>query len=163
MGWNHQLGLLHFPTFMVDYLWWQTWVNLPFPWILWDTNKFWRQQVQHIYNTNIYCRFSKRISPKYPALLFLFPPLNILETSLGEYTIPINPTCILSLYIYIPRKPKPTKLCPLVGSGILNPWIILKTSHFVWSTGLPGYIFKHTLRETNSSHLKMDGWNTSFL
>ena len=26
-----------------------------------------------------------------------------------------------------------TKLCPLVGSGILDPWIILKTSHFVWS------------------------------
>ena len=32
-----------------------------------------------------------------------------------------------------PRKSKPTKLCPLVGSGILNTWIILKTSHFVWS------------------------------
>ena len=29
--------------------------------------------------------------------------------------------------------------CPLVGSGILNPWIIPKsTPVFVWSTGLPG-------------------------
>ena len=43
------------------------------------------------------------------------------------------------------RKPYPgspkTKLGPLVGSGILAPWIILKTSHFVWSTGLPGHSF----------------------
>ena len=31
-----------------------------------------------------------------------------------------------------------TKLCPLVGSEILAPWIILKISHFVWSTGLSG-------------------------
>ena len=28
--------------------------------------------------------------------------------------------------------------CPLIGSGILNPWIILKTIRLVWSTGLPG-------------------------
>ena len=41
----------------------------------------------------------------------------------------------------MPRKSKSTKLCPLVGSGILNPWIILKTSHFVWSAGLPGYVY----------------------
>ena len=39
-----------------------------------------------------------------------------------------------------PGSPK-TKLCRLVGSGILNEWIILKTQpRIVWSTGLPGYI-----------------------
>ena len=27
----------------------------------------------------------------------------------------------------MPRKSKPTKVCPLVGSGILAPWMILKT------------------------------------
>ena len=27
---------------------------------------------------------------------------------------------------------------PLVGSGILAPWIIVKTRHFVWPTGLQG-------------------------
>ena len=42
--------------------------------------------------------------------------------------------------VSIRRKSKSTKLCPLVGSGILAPWIILKTNHFVWLTGLPGNI-----------------------
>ena len=38
-----------------------------------------------------------------------------------------------------------TKLCPLVGSGILVPWIILKTSHFVWfSKDFPGSIIQQT-------------------
>ena len=38
-----------------------------------------------------------------------------------------------------PGSPK-TKLCPLVdiGSRESFTWILLKTSHFVWSTGLPG-------------------------
>ena len=44
---------------------------------------------------------------------------------------------------HILRKSKPTKLCQMLGSGILNPWIILKTSHFVWSDGLPGYTCRH--------------------
>ena len=37
--------------------------------------------------------------------------------------------------LHIPRKSIWMKLYPLVGSWIL--WIILKTSRFVWSTGLP--------------------------
>ena len=39
-----------------------------------------------------------------------------------------------SMFKCFPRKSKSTKLCPLIiGSGILDPWIILKTSHFVRS------------------------------
>ena len=30
--------------------------------------------------------------------------------------------------------------CPLVGSGILNEWILLKASHFVWSWTSRAYI-----------------------
>ena len=37
------------------------------------------------------------------------------------------------VWVYRPRKSKSTKPCPLVGSGIFDPWIILQTSHFVWS------------------------------
>ena len=41
----------------------------------------------------------------------------------------------------IPRKSKPTKLCPLVRSEILAPWIILTThDHSLFGLGLPGYI-----------------------
>ena len=40
--------------------------------------------------------------------------------------------------LYLPRMSKSTKLCPLVGSGILYMEKTLKTSHFVWSAGLPG-------------------------
>ena len=61
--------------------------------------------------------------------------------------LPKRDIYIYYVYIYIPRKSKSTKLCylcPLVGSGILAPWIILKTSHFVWSAGLPGYILRST-------------------
>ena len=42
----------------------------------------------------------------------------------------------LDFGLHYPGSPK-SKLCPLVGSGVLAPWIILKTKHFVWSTGLP--------------------------
>ena len=46
---------------------------------------------------------------------------------------------------YIPWKSIGTKVCPLVGSGILVPWIIPKTSHFVWSSkDFPGSIIQQT-------------------
>ena len=52
------------------------------------------------------------------------------------------------IYIYIPLKEVQVDqtACPIrIGSGILNEWIFLKTSHFVWSAGLPG----DTPRKTN--------------
>ena len=63
---------------------------------------------------------------------------------------------VLSIYIYnkyshictlycIPRKSQSTKLCPLVGSGILNSWIILKTILCLVLDFQGIYIYIHTL------------------
>ena len=46
-----------------------------------------------------------------------FPMQDLLENNMTSCTTNI---------FYTPKKSKSTKLCPLQGSGILNPWIILK-------------------------------------
>ena len=50
--------------------------------------------------------------------------------------------CVFSDITVYPASPIRSTLCPLVGSGILDPWIIQKTSHFAWLAGLPGYILR---------------------
>ena len=41
--------------------------------------------------------------------------------------------------------------CPLLGSGILKTWIILKTSHFVWSWTSRDYDYVITVKVPSTS------------
>ena len=59
-----------------------------------------------------------------------------------KYTSPMDP--LGCAYRYIPRKSKSTKLCPLVGLGILNPWIILETVLCLVLDFQGVYIYIHT-------------------
>ena len=53
------------------------------------------------------------------------------------------------LHQTFPRKSKPTKrLAHWQDREILYIWIILKTSHFVWSTGLPGFLHGHKIKKS---------------
>ena len=59
----------------------------------------------------------------------------------------------------------PPKSCPR-GWDDLGGWIFWRRPDFVrcfFVVGKKSWTEKHTLPETNSLPLKMDGWNTSFL
>ncbi len=83
---------------MGDFLWWQIYIGeftIPVdPMRYLYKHKFRRQQVQSFADKNQHLGFRRGSAPNNSLCFFFLPPLNILDTNLGEYSIPMDPVYI---------------------------------------------------------------------